>query len=281
MGAPYFCWPHKPLINAAIGSSYETAYKRFRANHKDRNNIMIHLVMLVVQLVMNFALLREVDNMVEVNRGIPLVNMSTLTAALWILSLVLMPAPLMVRLSCVVTIWLGREVSGTYLPDWVDLVNYSIPVEVVAIYCCSDEIKASFRGFSLHPVLHLILRVLAQIYIVEPYFRSQLISHRMEANIAFFAFMFLFSRRRFTGKDRPPPRGEFAAIAFGWALALATDQPWIIFYTFGHMLSSMQGSHIWRQDKHTPPAAMDGHAGEWAQTTFFPLLVLNVVHDEL
>jgi hypothetical protein len=107
---PFFGHPLKPLLSYAFGDGYATAYRHFRRDHSRMDNLVLHLVCLVFQLLSNFALLATLDDalfsrlegidylgasggIVPVGKGVAKLNLSTATAAAWIVCLAFSEAP--------------------------------------------------------------------------------------------------------------------------------------------------------------------------------------------
>ena len=82
---PFNCHPLKPLLNAALGSGYDSAYEHFRRDHSLPSNLGLHCICLAFQLAANFALLACLDEAL----GLTNVGLGSLTAGVWIISLAL------------------------------------------------------------------------------------------------------------------------------------------------------------------------------------------------
>ena len=97
----FFFFPWKPVMQALGGDSYEVGYKHFRRDHSDPTNLCLHIVALAWQLLGNFGLLSTLDaqHVGDTIRGLsPALGhmgrpLSTVTAVLWVLTLVTSPAP--------------------------------------------------------------------------------------------------------------------------------------------------------------------------------------------
>ena len=118
----FFFYPHKLLFLYLVGDTYEIGYKHFRRDHSKRlkyvfflrfekknartnvtlskHSLLLHIIALVWQLVGNFGVLNEIDNMMAgTNR-----TFSFVSALLWISILTFSPAPKIVSLCSVVSI---------------------------------------------------------------------------------------------------------------------------------------------------------------------------------
>jgi hypothetical protein len=71
-------------------------------------------------------------------------------------------------------------------------------------------------------------------------------------------------------------RGELSVTGlFGWAIAVATDQSALFFYSCGFIATLLQGvSHEVSGEKATLPQLNNVH-DEYAHVTFFPALLLQ------
>ncbi|RHY70040.1 hypothetical protein DYB30_006889 [Aphanomyces astaci] len=67
----FYCYPWKPLLNAAIGDTYDVALKHFLVNHKTAPNLVLHCVCMAVQLLGNFCFLQTVDDILFPSRPRP------------------------------------------------------------------------------------------------------------------------------------------------------------------------------------------------------------------
>ena len=109
---PFFCHPLKPLLCSLFGDGYQSGYIHFRRDHSKADNLVLHVVCLVFQLLSNFALLGKLDDIfisqyssdaasdnlilgrfIPIGVGCTKVNLSTTTAACWIFFLSFSGAP--------------------------------------------------------------------------------------------------------------------------------------------------------------------------------------------
>lgn len=81
---PFNFHPLKLPLQLYRGSPYERAYRHFRSNHSNSINIAAHFFGLVHILVMNFALLNEIDSSIPSSKITS--AFSTATAVGWISS---------------------------------------------------------------------------------------------------------------------------------------------------------------------------------------------------
>ena len=100
----FFFYPWKPVMNALVGDSYDTAYAHFRRDHSDAHNLVLHVVAFVLQVLGNFGLLNFLDQFALVPSLVAVLPpvlaarcISTLSAGTWILLLAVQPAPLLAK----------------------------------------------------------------------------------------------------------------------------------------------------------------------------------------
>ena len=106
---PFFGHPLKPALSLLCGDGYRTAYEHFRRDHSRADNLVLHLICLMLQLLANFALLGKLDDALLGSGGIVApsfssaysfvgtgptkLNLSTATVHCWIALLVFSGAP--------------------------------------------------------------------------------------------------------------------------------------------------------------------------------------------
>ena len=118
----FFFYPWKPLLQFALGDSYEDAYQSFRRDHSQGANIALHLVALAWTMLANYGLLYLVDrhlfpevltlggilgtsSRALLNARFPPLPLSYLTAVVQIIVLMCSPAP--IECSSLVTAFVG------------------------------------------------------------------------------------------------------------------------------------------------------------------------------
>lgn len=163
---PFFAHPLKPLLSVVFGDGYERAYTHFRRDHSRADNLLLHCVCLVAQLVANFALLRALDGFVfsqfgdgsevafgagAIGTGIAKLNMSTLTAACWAVCLVFSGAPALCSacsVACIAGALLltSAETHNVWV-QWVlaNLQALSIATFLVVMFAVIGPSKAALK----------------------------------------------------------------------------------------------------------------------------------------
>jgi hypothetical protein len=286
LGAPFFGYPHKPILNALVGSSYERAYAHFRRDHNTDLNIGFHLVCLVLQLIYNYGLLTDLDVKMKSSIGLGGDILSTSTLLLWSASLISQTnAPPIVKVASCLVLWAGYRCRHLIYKNWKLLAFIQAILEVIALHVFvlkngigySNTAKITGGGLvNIDPVSFIIvLAIRLAIYLVVKSSPASSFLGKMIVNIGVVAYMLVTCQDPW-GKTPP-----FLIGFIGWALALLTDQPWLFFYSGGFLGSVMQGvSHHYSQEPATLPA-LTQVADEMAHATYFPNLLLQSMHQSL
>ena len=272
-GGPFFFWPWKFLVNAAIGAPYGTAYQHFRDGHQDPRNLLLHVGCLILQVVANFCLLRELDMLCGVS------SIASTTAAAWSGTILTCNgAPLSSRAMALGFVLFGYFSRSYVSACWHSLLAVSAVCEVTCYHYYRSEVQ-DYLHVHVPASLHLLVRILAHALLLPAgRLRS---SGGSAAVVGFVILLAILSERPFINSRRPPPPAEFVAIALGWLVALITDTPAVFFLCCAHIASSLQGcAHRATAELATLPG-LSTHADELGHTTFFPVLLLHAVHDSI
>jgi hypothetical protein len=116
--APFFAFPHKPIINWFLGAPYARAYYHFHRVHRSRTNLWLHLLCLPLQIGANFALAAEIDRIA----GVDHYSLSLITAVVWAVHLLLTPSPYLIRLLTVGSICAAYASRHAVVAAWLPLM---------------------------------------------------------------------------------------------------------------------------------------------------------------
>ncbi|RLO13743.1 hypothetical protein DYB28_007817 [Aphanomyces astaci] len=272
----FYCYPWKPLLNAAIGDTYDVALKHFLVNHKTAPNLVLHCVCMVVQLLGNFCFLQTVDDILFPSRPRPL---SILTAVTWIVYLLRRApsAPWWVQLASASSIAAAAAVAPSLVPhgEFVSLVLLATFLGVLLLV----------HAIGFHKSLHTVASVLSTLVLVGfhvlwsalPHHLASISDHTVLINCVFLSLMLLIS----LVKNPLVPSVAYGYLV-GHALAAITGQAWLFFFSFGFFGSVLQSvSHLVTKEVPTMVALQtvaspaDKVRYEYAHVTFFPHLVFH------
>ena len=287
----FYFYPWKPVLNAKVGDSYETAYVHFRRDHSDDVNVGLHLLALVLQLVGNFGMLCALDATLAPMLPGALAAalpgyvaarwLSALTAASWIAALVVQPAPP----ACTLVSALAIAAAYSYAPHLpapalIDAVApFVFAVTAVGLVFASkrgarrvrlrDCAKAAVYAFAPLLVRRVAQRVLP---LLPPL--------ALSPPTAFVAFALTMLA---LGCLRNPVAPCAVVGALGSRILFAvTGSPAVLFYGFGHSAQLLQGAahEISQQQATLLRLENEEDAGkklrfEWAHCTYFPSLLFQ------
>lgn len=292
-GAPFFCYPWKPLLNAIWGQTYERAYTHFRRDHQDPSNLLFHTMCLALQLSFNYSLLSEGGKaLAKLTGGGKAIEdvLVTLTSAAW--SFVLLRArgaPLSVRLLSVAAIALAHSQREKIAARWKEMSAVTGVLEMLAVQVFVINKATSTSGQDRLP---LNKPQLAKLVLGRWLFQA-LIDRTLGGclaksgsctvfNVALAAWLLKVCQDPFGAKSGGGiHKNPFFLGIGGWLLAFLTDQPWLYLYSGGFLASMAQGvAHHYAGEEGTLPQ-LANVADELSHTTFFPNLLLHSIHQSL
>mmetsp|Transcript_1317 Transcript_1317/g.3224 ORF Transcript_1317/g.3224 Transcript_1317/m.3224 type:complete len:295 (-) Transcript_1317:2509-3393(-) len=273
VSAPFFCVPYKPFLNLQMGSAYERAYKHFRRDHDKTNNLVYHLMCLVLQLTYNFGLLNEIDESITESQ-VPIMSLST--AALWSATLTLnTSAPKSVKAISVLSIALAYKFRKTFKRyiSQMCAVQGLVQTRAFQMYILGEQGEPTpFDGRQY--VMLLAARLALQKLIVEPS-QGILKGFRKPINLAVMAYMLHTCREPFKGTT------PFLFGLIGDFVSILTAQPWMFFYSGGFLATLSQGvAHDTAKQPGTLPQLSE-FRDEVSHATFFPALLYHSVHQSI
>ncbi|KAH9261152.1 hypothetical protein BASA81_000856 [Batrachochytrium salamandrivorans] len=279
VGAPFFAYPHKAFLNQLIGSEYARAYAHFRRDHMTATNLSLHLVCLVFQITNNFALLSEMDKLLDERvlpqgwRNLGLVSTSTVVGWIATLWLHAPEAPLPVKLLSTGFLLSAfvkrRELAKRWNKEMMAVMS-AIEMMAFQVFILKKENPS--------PVLFLVMlagRLALQRVAVDKLPRAGS-TVTTGINLALGAFMLKACQDPFNAEKVPP----FLFGLVSWVLSIYTNQPWMCFYGGGFLATLGQGvAHFYSMEEATmPQLAMVGD--EYAHGTYFPNLVFqSILHS--
>ncbi|KAF0682423.1 Aste57867_25436 [Aphanomyces stellatus] len=274
----FYCFPWKPLINAAIGDSYAVALKHFLVNHMTASNLALHFVCLIVQLTGNFCLLRVLDDLFF--PSIAFGPLSVSTFVVWVGYLVLnsTSAPLWAQLAS--TWCLGAAVVAAPI-----IVPHGELMSLALVGMFLSTLALCFLGGFRHQ-LNVRAATFGSLFLVAIhggwYYLPQYIdgallqAHLFHVNLVFGVVMFILSMVK---------NPLLPTVAYGYfvgrALATLTGQSWLFFFSYGFFGSVLQGfSHLLASEIPTLIALQkespaDKIRYEYAHVVFFPNLAFH------
>jgi len=289
-GAPFFCWPYKPLLNAIEGKQYARAYAHFRRDHQDPLNLFYHCLCLVFQLAFNYSLLSEVGRGLSRRlRGddkhahlLPLV-----TTAAWSWTLLrTKEAPFIVRCGSVGALALAYMLRDK-IREYKDMVPFATGMlEMMALQVFVIEKAKNTSGVGRKPMnmKQLVLLILGRWSLqalLDSKAGGSLSGQRGRSivNTLLAAWMSQVAQDPF-GSPSPVKTPFFLGIV-GWILGILTKQQWLLYYSGGYLASMSQGvAHHYAGEEGTLTQLVDV-GDELAHTTFFPNLLLHSVYQSL
>jgi hypothetical protein len=288
----FFFYPWKPFAQAAFGDSYHVGYAFFRRDHSEPTNVCLHLVALLWQLLGNFGLLNAVDRAVAPLLPAPLGvhrPLSMLTAALWVVTLMLSPAPLgcslLSSLLIVVVCWAAPMLT----PSVLELGAPTVFVSVLTLsYLSRGQLRKLARGLGIvlaYFGLALILKEGAKFGATALRGRAWATENPSTTNLVLVFMMGLLG-----ALPKPTIPCVVGGVAVVRALGELTRQDALTFYGAAFLAQLSQGvahkvsgqeatllSHE-KDDSHDRGVKL---AFEWSHVTFFPNFLLHACHDEL
>lgn len=237
----FYCNPLKPILNYIYGSSYGIAYAHFRRDHSIPANVYAHVVCLFFQLWGNFAVLYCIDKAIfgfilssSSYDNIPRLDVSSITAFLWIISLFFTPSPISVKFGCFLLIF-SSYLTRSYFVESIGYIYLSLfiaPFEISCYWLLSVE-----HGFKRPNLNKCLLMLMIRIFIffaLYPFIGilNNLLLHiggNNAGQLSVISILIMGSLSR--AKDNLPIV-EHIGLA-GWILAMLLDTPWIFFICSG------------------------------------------------
>eukprot|EP00041_Stephanoeca_diplocostata_P028244 m.793755 g.793755 ORF g.793755 m.793755 type:complete len:324 (-) comp23337_c0_seq1:2730-3701(-) len=300
--APFFGWPHKPILHCFFGTNYNRALDHFRRDHSDPLNIILHLMCLVLQLGANFALTSILDDWIsrEISTSVryddahgiddgsviaPVMNLhpvlralaslhgvrgctiSRVTAVVWCGYLLMVPTNVIVRALSTACIVAAYVVGPTISSLWIEILWITGVLHVVVL-----KYHRFYTWTHRAPVLLLFAaRYGLQVAAMHTHQWISFDSNVKYSNIGLCCGILFLSHRPWT---RHPNCFYFGVT--GWAYALLTMQPWVLFWSTGFLASSLQGcAHKFTGQMPTMPQLSANLADELGHTVFFPNLLFE------
>ena len=271
-GAPFFCYPYKPILNQVSGSSFHVAYKHFRRDHATSQNLGFHFLCLIFQLTYNFSLLGELDdllrNVIKIKHSV-----SFCTASMWIATLLThTDSPIVVKVGSSIAIWLAFHLKDKFRKNWIQIMYLQSIIETLAIpvFLINKQAPKPFDPAQF--LFFLTLRLGFQRLLLNN-FVGVLLKQRAFVNSLLFAGIV---------KTSQDPFGKlpvFFVGFIGWILSILTNQRWLLFYSGGYLASIGQGvAHYYSQEQATLPT-LSKIGDELAHTTYFPNLLLQSIYQ--
>lgn len=286
-GAPFFCWPHKPLLNHIEGRSYERAYLHFRRDHQDPFNLFCHCLCLILQLLFNYSLLSEVGKGLKRVVNIPQYLPALATTGVWSMTLLRQKgAPLSVRIASIGALVAAYSLRDKLAEHWqkVPYVTAILEMMAVQVFVINKAKDTSGKGrvpINFLQLAKLVVGRLGLQALIDSKAGGSLsgAGSRSVVNTLLAAWMWKVSQDPFGGTS--PVKTPFFLSFSGWILGLLTKQPWLIFYSNGFLSSMAQGvAHHHAGELSTLPQ-LANVSDELAHTTFFPNLLLHSVYQSL
>jgi len=283
---PFFCYPWKPLLNAAMGCSYEIGYKHFRAQHKAPANVAWHSVCLVFQVLSNFCLLATIDGHLMESFGFRYKWFSLVTAAMWCLSLLSAPCRAGIKLLSACSVCCAY-LGAPYVPSglglaWLELVSL---LGLVIVWIFNALAGGAWRG------RETVKFTLVWVLWVGLWYTLALHAGGKYANYSNWAFVAAPSVLILLASLKNPVKPVAVAGAFSTrAMGILTNQKALLFYSMAFSASIMQGTahEISGEDatllSETLTMEQDPDrklAFELAHVTFFPNLLFQAVMESL
>ncbi|KAF0682422.1 Aste57867_25435 [Aphanomyces stellatus] len=277
----FYCFPWKPLINAAIGDSYAVALKHFLVNHMTASNLALHIVCLVVQLTGNFCLLRVLDDLFFPSMTFGPLSVSTFVVWVGYLVLYSTSAPLWVQFASVWSLGAALVAAPIIVPHGELMSLILLGTFISTLLLCY---LAGFRhqlnlGAAICGSLFLVAVQAAWHYLPASIDGAFLQPHIFHVNVAFGVFMCFFSLVK---------NPLFPTVAYGYlvggTLATLTGQSWLFFFSYGFFGSVLQFySHLLASEIPTLMALQNEHPAdkvryEYAHVVFFPNLAFHGIN---
>lgn len=218
---PFFANPIKLLFARSQAASYDVAFKHFYRDHNTRNNLRLHCVCLVFQLITNCALLACIEDCFDAG---PVLRGAT--AALWGAALSAPPScPVKVKAASLLTIVIATGLAKYVQMGWQLVVFFQGLVVAFAV----DSLILKRQ-----PKVVSVLGVLA----VWAVLATSLLRHGgvWEAQSAFVCSVALALLASLALRKDPLRSGLIHFGAFGlWILAILTGQTWLFWLGWGYV----------------------------------------------
>ncbi len=292
--APFFGYPHKPLLNALFGGAYAPTYAHFRQQHMDGRNLLYHVFALVWQLSSNWALLDRLDAGLDARLGgggDPAAMggkrqrprrrriLANATSFAWALVLLRSsPAPVAVKLASCAALYLAHTKLGAlFAANWRRIVYLQVFIEAAAINLLVRNKTAPFSKLSavyipLRTWLCRWLMAREGILVKDP-------GTKRRINQGLVAAM---SVAAMTGGLTPCVTMGL----YGWAVALLTGKKETYFWSCGMLATLCQGvAHRLSGELGTLEVLqrddIDQTQYELSHVVYFPNLLFHAIHAHL
>lgn len=276
----FFFFPWKPLGLAAWGDSYASAYKFFRRDHSLGTNLALHIVALVWQLLGNFGLLTTLDERLGF-AGRPL---SAVTACMWVFTLLLSPAPMLISCCSSLAIVSAYAVAPYLTPREFETGMICTFVCTLILACLAIDRKplASIpRGLAFAAKnfgIALVARLSAS------YWRGTYTGDAQLAVVGVCVVMVALS-----SLPKPTVPAVLGGVLVARSIGELLDEPALLFFGAAFVAQASQGvAHdVSKQTatllshEESDESRMEKLGFEWAHCCYFPNLLLQSVRESL
>ena len=291
---PFFCFPHKLVLNALSGDSYAVAYEHFCEGHSGKLNLALHFVCLTFTVLANAALLSAIDGWLPPMAFLPAALagrwLSALTAVGWVATLAASPAPLLCSVASTMLIGMAMIV-GPHVRQYPDaLEQYTFPLFITLMVVGKLLSKASvpkwmrctsgpLRTIALWSAVLVAWRVAA--LTAAKTYGASLSAQSTTLLPSLAALLVLLS-----ALPNPLKPTVVVGMIACRAVAVASGVPEVQLLGYGFFGSFLQGmAHRVTGEDATllmlekSEASSKRLAYEWSHVTFFPNLLFHAIYD--
>lgn len=275
----FFCYPWKPIVNAIYGSTYEVSYKHFRAGHYGNLNLFGHFICLLMQIAGNIAILTVLEN--KLDGYVPGIQcLAVGTMLMWAVLLSFTPAPMQVKFSAGLLLFLACILRHSIVENWQTLVLLQGLMDGGTAWVAG---RVYFDKELSPPAIVGVVLVRSLVYAIlaSPPVFGVASAFAWQINLAFVVMLAICSQIKIPTKDGKEYLTDSVGAVSGWFVALLVNDPLVFFLCGSFVAGFGQGvAHELSGEAGTLPQ-LTKVADELGHTVYFPVLTLHSCHQNL
>lgn len=281
-GAFYFN-PLKGLLQYAVGDSYDVGYKYFIRDHSEPNNLALHMIALVWQLVGNFGLLACADKALGVTFIAPV------TALIWIATLFAGGAPLRTALPSAACIALACVTAPAMDARVVEVSLTAAFIACSALAALVENAVSSKPRFGLWRALRISVPWMGGLVAVREV--AALMGKDVLKGSTLPASILLIAVSMAGGMQQKPTKPmNWVGVGVSRVLGELSGQTWMIWLGQQAMAGISQGvahkvtlqaSTLGSHEQNDAEDRMTKLGYECSHVVYFPALCINAVLDSI
>lgn len=281
-GAFYFN-PFKGLLQYAVGDSYDVGYKYFIRDHSEPNNLALHMIALVWQLVGNFGMLACADKALGMTLIVPS------TALVWIATLFAGGAPLQTALPSAACIALACVTAPAMDARVVEVSLSAAFIAASVIAAIVENVVSSKPRFGLWRAVRISVPWMGGLVAVREL--TALVAKDVLKGSTLPATLLLIAVSLAGGMQQKPTKPlNWVGAGVSRVLGELSGQTWMIWFGQQAMAGISQGvahkvtlqaSTLGSHEKNDSEERLTKLGYECSHVVYFPALCIHAVLDSI